>query len=197
MVKCGDCGFLALRNSYTGALDEADEGFRESGTASRIRRDLSVVPTDSYIEPFLYPYQGAPLCFARAINLARELSRLNRPVLDIISQERDCLSFTPWEHGFTPKEHREMLERHEAQENEKRRDLAIQRREDARDITAKEWHAEQEVTAEKQHKEQMEELRSQHRTEVMIFGFFIGAATLLAAVIEGGISRGWDWWPFF
>jgi hypothetical protein len=30
---------------------------------------------------------------------------------NVISQERDCKGFVEWQQGFTPKEHREMLDR--------------------------------------------------------------------------------------
>ena len=31
MVKCTECGFLAVRNAMTGGLEEAGDGFREKG----------------------------------------------------------------------------------------------------------------------------------------------------------------------
>lgn len=42
----------------------------------------------------------------------------------VVQQERDCESFTPWQQGFTPKEHREMLDQQVLREWQAKREDA-------------------------------------------------------------------------
>ena len=46
-------------------------------------------------------------------------------VLSVIGRDRNCISFTKWQQGASPKEHREMIDREkllEFQENRRRND---------------------------------------------------------------------------
>ena len=61
MVKCAECGFLALRNKESRELEEAEESFRE-GVA------LPLVDGGSY-----YRHEERPLCFARRYDLRKEI----------------------------------------------------------------------------------------------------------------------------
>jgi hypothetical protein len=114
MVKCADCGFLSVRNKETRVLEEGEFETRQSGD----------------IRTFHYDY--LPTCFVIAFNLAKEIGELKQlpkyeekrdgmggviwpQYSDInreaIQRERDCRSFIQWQQGFTPKEHREMMDR--------------------------------------------------------------------------------------
>lgn len=98
MVKCSECGFLALRTQTDWVSGEAPDYFRETGQPPG---------TISFL-----------LCFARKIKIQQETDKLPKDsggrgnrVLQIISAERECDSFAEWQQGFSPKEHREMLDR--------------------------------------------------------------------------------------
>lgn len=113
MVKCSECGFLTIRNFTDGSLIEASDIYRQCGDVPfRNWQQLSYIP----------------LCFVRAYNLREELEKVDlhgtqmadggRPeagwteqLLTVIAGERECEPFTEWQQGFSPKEHREMLDR--------------------------------------------------------------------------------------
>jgi len=99
MVKCVDCGFLAL-------LDE--RGGQPLIEASVIYRERGVAP--SYTLPgSTTTYDHDPVCFAQAVNFLD--TNIRRGIYSFVRTEKECSSFTPWQQGFTPKEHREMLDR--------------------------------------------------------------------------------------
>jgi hypothetical protein len=59
-----------------------------------------------------------PLCFVQSYDLCDEVkaaggkSELDAVIVkSIIDQDRQCNSFIKWQQGFTPKEHREMIDR--------------------------------------------------------------------------------------
>lgn len=62
-----------------------------------------------------YAFQQTPVCFARKADFQEELrtrySVGRERIVALLSQERNCSAFTPRQQGFTPKEHREMLDR--------------------------------------------------------------------------------------
>ena len=115
-VQCRDCGFLALAKRYEGTLVEATNDYRHSGTPT---------PSGQNIEDVL----SRPICFMRKLDMRAEFEAvLKKPVseeesrgiknpnpdqvLPIIERSRRCDDgFTPWQLGFSPKEHREMLDR--------------------------------------------------------------------------------------
>ncbi len=126
MVKCADCGFLTMRNRYTGGLDEMVREFRETGEPpTRKRPPVS----DATTHPLgwsdnIWPYANVPLCFVLARDeygdfavAPKDLGYQDFPssmVLEILQKDRECEAFTRWMLGFTPKEHREMLDREQA-----------------------------------------------------------------------------------
>lgn len=131
MVKCAECGFLTVRKLTDGSLIEVDGGFRKYGKATM----------DKSERQFL---QESFICFARAFDLIEEgedterqqalLAEQDEPMSDwvgylreIITRDRECAEYTEWQQGFTPKEHREMLDRQELRDYQYR-----QRKEDKR-----------------------------------------------------------------
>ncbi|HEX78480.1 MAG TPA: hypothetical protein G4O03_08785 [Dehalococcoidia bacterium] len=118
MAKCSECGFLTMRDKTNGLLVEAIDDYRISGN----------VPT--YLEDY-ERYYNYPICFTMAYDLLPEVEEAARKqffdksedwgkyVLGVITKERECppkgkaLGFTKYQQGFTPKEHREMLDREE------------------------------------------------------------------------------------
>ena len=191
MVKCADCGFLTMRNKFTGNLEEVDAEFRTTGEGPTIAVWAESDGTGLPYPRTTNPFARIPICFAQAHNLAgNPIPQRYEPsdLLEIITKERICppdetaLGFTPWQQGFTPKEHRE-------RQLELERDLAIRDRELERDQRAETWH-----------KEGMEELRKQHRSQLIVLGIFVGLVTLIASIaggiLDGLVSRGVDVWPF-
>jgi len=126
MAKCSECGFLTLRNRATGELVESDKDYRAVGIIS-----------DWLGESHLHNW---PLCFVQAWDLSEENEAQAQKqfvdhgadwepyVVEILNRERECpknssaIGYTRWQQGFTPKEHREMLDRHWMREREERRD---------------------------------------------------------------------------
>lgn len=111
MVKCADCGFLAVRSKVNYSLGEATIDFREKGT-------VAIGYDDKGMNPHAL-HELMPLCFASQSYLRDEIKRNNKDknknqndeIKRIINQEINCKGFTEWKQGFTPKEHREMLDR--------------------------------------------------------------------------------------
>ena len=145
---CAKCGFLALRNLFTGDLDEAPDKYRVDGVIPEIR--THVKRSQSINDFYDYPYDGVPICFKRADNLIDEVVWRGSPgvvvpeaVKAIVDKERTCndQTFTEWQQGFTPKEHREMLDRQWLLE-----------RQEAREDADRAWRAVQEAKADKRYK---------------------------------------------
>lgn len=127
--RCETCGFLALRNRITGLLDEAPQEYRWRAEIPKFRN-----PSVKGIQPIMssfydYPYSGIPICLVRAYPLHNEFTNqeqaTEKEIFGTLEKERDCADrglFTAWKQGFTPKEHREMLDRQLMIEREDRRD---------------------------------------------------------------------------
>jgi hypothetical protein len=104
VVKCSECGLLALKRFGGFELVEANSEFREDG---------SNFPIGAINERF-------PVCFVRRFDLESECSENEQKsfpkrdypysVKEVIQRERPCELFTPWRIGFSPKEHREFLD---------------------------------------------------------------------------------------
>jgi len=93
LVKCADCGFLAVRKKVTRELVDAESTTREIGALDGERYD---------------PY---PICFVREIGIQREVggNLTADRIKAVLLLERDCKSSTKWQQGLTPKEHYEMI----------------------------------------------------------------------------------------
>lgn len=106
-VKCAECGFLAFRTQSFHELGipflaEADEETRSAGNC--YKNDL---------------YDVLPICFMREKQFMTQRKALDQADLGVrtaienmLTRKRDCQEFTPWQQGFTPKEHREMFDRY-------------------------------------------------------------------------------------
>lgn len=185
MVKCSDCGLLALKNTNISQWVEADEVYRATG---------EVVAPSGKADPL-------PICFTRKWNLrvgikaqllrdgygeveaeARSRGSISGRILAEITRERSCETtnqsqpgFIKWSQGFSPKEHREMLDRQWRLGRE--RDW---RKED------QDW-----LTSEREARERHEKsTRGNHRLEIGLLGVGILVAAVIAvfaALIEAGI----------
>jgi hypothetical protein len=130
MVHCSDCGFLALRNQFTGQLDEAEVLYRKTGKIQNRLRPGQRPEPHVGVDSFEWPYTDAPICFVQAYDLADEFYTLADTPLDVLRAERNCDDrklFTPWQQGFTPREHRDMRDRQWMMEREDKRDSDARR----------------------------------------------------------------------
>ncbi len=209
MVKCEDCGYLALRNRHTRGLDEAEEAFRQTAEVADVPRTRPYA-TDPRMAMFdisntEIPYETIPLCFAMELDFSSVVdteARIRRMrdsgrrpyerdiIRDILWEEQECSSWRKWQQGFTPKEHREMMDRErmltwqaDREENDRKwRDE--QRRSDL------EWRAQQ--ASDERTWRQDQQKREDRRTFWSIFWVAIVATAVLAAatIFAAYIQRG-------
>jgi len=108
MVRCADCGFLAVQNYTTRALEEVELGIREEGSnpdmlSSMLQRAAGHEPLARTM------YKMPPVCFVRAADIRGECNKVSgtmpHMVKSVIWQERKCTSFVQWLPGCSPKEH--------------------------------------------------------------------------------------------
>ena len=97
MVKCSECGFLALRNRHTRLLVEVEIDMRTSG--------YFPAPIETGGKEL---YDRIPRCVAGVKEFYERRGLDGKQFLEVISQERDCEHFYEWRQGFTPKEHMDM-----------------------------------------------------------------------------------------
>jgi len=135
--KCADCGFLAIRNKETRNLEEVEYESRQNGK----------------IHTGIYHY--LPTCFEMVVNFPDEIDKLKQlpryqeqknsmgeiiwPQYDVmisetINAERECQFFAHWQQGFTPKEHRDMLDREWQQKHQEEREDKLSKVEGRRNI---------------------------------------------------------------
>jgi hypothetical protein len=151
VVKCSDCGYLAVRHLETRELWEAEGGCRETG---EIPPDLNR-PKNLYDE--------VPLCFERLRffdpeQCASPAGRKEAQQMEI----GPCVGFVKWQHGFTPKEHREMLDRKELLK----------------------WQAKREDDDRQWRADQARGERTWRWIQVLVFGVMGAAVAIVAAVIQ-------------
>ncbi len=106
MPCCKECGFLAVQHRITRQLEEADKAHRGSGDSAH------------YVGQVGYQgriYEDVPICLVRAADFAEEIKTPTNPyarncVLAVIARERDCNSWVRWKQGFSPKDHKDMID---------------------------------------------------------------------------------------
>lgn len=151
MVKCTDCGFVTFRHRVTRELVEIGGDIRSSG---------EIPNTDNGRHKL---YVDEPMCFVQAFPLQGEMEMDGSDaILMVIRKDRECDSYTEWQQGFTPKEHREMLDRKRMIE-----------REDTRDKEQREWRA-----------DESKRDRTFRIQLVVVAGFFVILATFLGALYQ-------------
>jgi hypothetical protein len=138
MARCSECGFIAARVYVTREYLEVDDRKRESGEVGSERG----------------PLEPVPVCFVSSFNIKEEVEVLRKAACDeptqnsigewisphwanhvkqVLNTDRECESFTKWQQGCTPKEHREMMDRERMQKWQMEREEAD-----------KKWRTEQE-----------------------------------------------------
>src|SRR3972149_9168445 len=77
---CATCGFLTMRNRFTGQLDEMDSELRATGRPTKRRKPVpagtgtGASGTESFEE---VPYVHIPICFSMAADLSVEGGQAN------------------------------------------------------------------------------------------------------------------------
>jgi hypothetical protein len=117
-VRCADCGFLCARRSVGAELTEVDLSCRQEWNA----RDI--VAGGGSRTPLIF--LASPACFAmkRRFDL-EDRDKGKGGITEAIQKPIECSSFVPWQQGFSPKEHREMMTAQQMQvfqEEQRRRD---------------------------------------------------------------------------
>jgi len=119
MAKCSECGFLASRGVHSRQLGETEQEIRLNGGSVIV---LNTGKPFNLFEP--------PICFMRSPDykaIPFDLRVDKSAVRSEIQRERTCEYFTPRQQGFTPKEHRDMLDRQWMLEREERRDREVKK----------------------------------------------------------------------
>lgn len=102
MAKCVDCGYLTVRHYFERNLVEAESKIRK-GEQWPAQQGTN-----------LCLYERTPLCFVMANKIGNKSNDYSAMEFrDAICEERNCDYFIHWQQGFTPKEHREMIDRKE------------------------------------------------------------------------------------
>jgi hypothetical protein len=95
MVRCADCGLLALRDKSTGALCEADV-YQQKYAEIRMDGRRNEV------------FDRIPVCFENVVDFCKELNEKpsevvhSDKILPLIEAERECEMFTPHKIGRSP-----------------------------------------------------------------------------------------------
>src|SRR5687768_8822231 len=72
--KCRECGFITLRNQFTGELDEVDSEYRKTANSpKRSKQSVQGVVAGSRDGLDVFPYPVEPICFVRRHNLWAEI----------------------------------------------------------------------------------------------------------------------------
>ncbi len=142
MVKCADCGYLAVRNKETHALVSPAREQRETGEAP---------PAPGAVER---PIGTIPICAIGVCDLRRKVEEARRgmvgkPVIRdgeapkaVIQKDHDCQRSTKWIPALSPKEHIDMdlLEKQQVWDDERdKRQQAWQEERDARNLRVNRW----------------------------------------------------------
>jgi hypothetical protein len=126
VARCSECGFIAARVWETGEFREIDDKRRDSGE----------------LKSGFGNFDPIPICFVNCFNIKEEVEVLRKVAHDeptqnsigewiephwanhvkqVLNKDRVCGSFIKWQWGFTPKEHREMMDRQFLMEMEEKR----------------------------------------------------------------------------
>jgi len=117
--KCAHCGLLAIRNNDTGQWEEVDQNQRDTGQEQTRKSGYSSMEIQLARHVTSHPIQlvqfSKPFCLVQVFDLLSEYGEESASTIiaSVLQKERVCSSFRKWQLGFTPKEHREMMDREE------------------------------------------------------------------------------------
>ncbi|MBI3466461.1 MAG: hypothetical protein HY000_25895 [Planctomycetes bacterium] len=112
MVKCAECGFLALQRTLSRELVEAEQIVRENGRPATSQPLFG----EPRWEGSRYACNVYPCCAVGAYGLFNEWEDLkktpglsdDKAFLLVIQEDRSCDQFMSWHPNLNPKEHQEM-----------------------------------------------------------------------------------------
>lgn len=105
MVKCLNCGFLAVRDELdAGKVLEATESTRAGGIHSG---GVHAGSDKDWKTANVFCFAGSP-AFPKPYEPGQPYVCSSGEVVPLISSEIDCPNWREWERGFTPKEHKIM-----------------------------------------------------------------------------------------
>ena len=159
MVKCSDCGYLAV-------IENGSESWREAGEATRSSGHVDNNAWRSY-----------PACFRRLADIQTESQSQGgqgRPakIKAVLDTERECDGFRQWVTGYSPKEHHEM----EVQ-------AQIREWQSAREVADRDWRAAQAELDRLFRREESRKDRTWRILEAVIATVLLVGATLAGAFI--------------
>lgn len=185
---CVNCGFLSLRRMEDGQLIEAGDAYRRSGVwpvldavslrpiCFTMEANLAIDIGDELMSMNPAKYgTGGKINFEGFAQAQTIESAQARTALDnVLRRDRtDECEWIRWQQGFTPKEHREMLDRKQLME-----------REDRRDTEQRDWQERQE-----QRSERLADKR--HTRELWIIGGLVTVIVVLATLLGAAIEADW------
>jgi hypothetical protein len=126
---------LAVRHFQTRQLLDAEQKFRDDGYIPDVAVDYKTsVPA----------YDGYPVCFVRRIRLDQKIGNPNNADARMrVVQSTTCEQHTPWLQGFTPREHREMIQEEARLKWQAEREAADRADRDRRDQDARRFQEDQ------------------------------------------------------
>lgn len=137
-VKCAECGFLVVLRQEDGEPIPANRTYRKEGLQA-FQRDMVFVEPHCFVgaQQIQAERMGVEgkgyIKLSEAGGLVDAGEHTEALVLSVIQKKRICSSYTPWQQGFTPKEHRELVARELLMKREDQRDREMREREDKRD----------------------------------------------------------------
>ena len=154
-VRCQDCGFLTMRERHSRALLEVEESVRKTGTNPNFGVP-AFIRSQAEPHPAEILYVTQPICFVQAANLYAEAKEMSddagaKTNLLVMTSERDCAKFTKWQQGYSPREHKAMLDSKEQQRwNDERLEKDRRRQEEQRALD-RQWQVAQKWSDRKWH----------------------------------------------
>ena len=186
MTRCADCGLLGMRAMFSREIVEAEFAYRNDGKIVRVVTGQTPHPA----------YEDYPLCLARKRDFRKDSKGECAPdkMLAVIQEEWNCLEFTEWNQGFTPKEHIEMgileLSRKQHREDEERH----VRRQEESEKRHQDWQEKEQKWRREEAERSENALRQanrHHLVNLIVFGILItivaSVAQIFAALVERGV----------
>jgi hypothetical protein len=168
-VRCADCGYLSVRDVETRQLAETEIGMRRDW---KIPLLLIVAGKNRY--------EDLPICFANAVRFDKLIPEYSpAKVVERIELEFECSSFIDWQHGLTPKEHREMMQESELRKLQEDIRKAVAAREDQRDKENRDWQAEQS----RERRKWETEIHKTNRRWQLVLAILAGVVGLIGVII--------------
>ncbi|MDA1218793.1 MAG: hypothetical protein O2909_05060, partial [Chloroflexi bacterium] len=117
----------------------------------------------------------------------------------IFTKSRRCPSWVEWIPGYSPKEHREMMDRQRLLEFQAKREDDWQKFQKQMVADDKKWREVQEIQAETRHKKELQTIKDINRTQMLVMGGLVTLVFVLVTLLGGAIEANWfpKWFGIF